>query len=124
MIERVILKYWQIKVIQIVLAIYILVITFTPVGTFGKYGGIITSSVGYIVDPASPERTEDGVILNNGVLRAVIATNKFQMFCMAVSRAGAFSAYPGEQSFGIEEFYFCQCLQRSHDSQPCFFLFR
>jgi hypothetical protein len=97
MLKKVLCKFWVLKMIQAVLGVYIIVMTFTPVGTFGKYGGFVTTSVGAIIDPASPERTEEGVMLSNGVLRAIIASNKFQMFCLGISRFSAFFVYPGEQ---------------------------
>lgn len=94
-IKRSICRFCHLKILQFALAIYIVVMTFTPIGTFGKYGGYVSPSVGNIIDPASQERTEQGLFLSEGVLRAVIACNKFQMLCLSISRMSAFAMYPG-----------------------------
>ncbi|CAB9527003.1 NADPH oxidase 4 [Seminavis robusta] len=94
MIKKSLFKYWELKVLQLALGVYITIATFVPTGTFSDWGGFVTASVGYIIDPASEERTQEGVILTRGALRAVVATNDFQMACVAITRFTAFFMYP------------------------------
>ncbi|KAL3816921.1 hypothetical protein ACHAXA_009116 [Cyclostephanos tholiformis] len=47
-----------------------------------------------IIDTASPENTENGVIYLNGSYRPVVAVGNWQKTCLAISRASAFSMYP------------------------------
>ncbi|CAB9528168.1 unknown protein [Seminavis robusta] len=90
MIKKSLFKYWELKVLQLALGVYITIATFVPTGTFSDWGGFVTASVGYIIDPASEERTQEGVILTRGARRAVVATNDFQMACVAITRFTAF----------------------------------
>lgn len=50
---------------------------------------------GWILDTESQERTERGVILDNGVERAIVAINTFQLICLTITRISAYLMYPG-----------------------------
>ena len=89
-------QYGALKITGIILAIYIALFSFTPVGTFGYAGGFVVPGVGYIIDPDSRERTKAGLILSRGgVGQAIVASNDFQMVCLGITRASAFFMYPG-----------------------------
>ena len=92
------LAYWKhygaLKAFSFILACYILTWSFAEVGTFGTTGGFVSKPPGYIIDPASEERTEAGIILTKGSERPIVAANDLQMFCLGVTRASAFFMYP------------------------------
>lgn len=86
-------RYGALKVIGILCAGYIACMTFTPIGTFGTIGGLVSPN-GFIIDPASEERTKAGVVLWKGSLRTVVAATPLQMVLLAISRCSAFFIYP------------------------------
>lgn len=88
-------QYPLLKVLQVFCGLYS-VMAFAKVGTFGKMAGSVDPETGWIIDTNSPENTEQGVILINGDLRALVANSNFQMFTLAISRLTAFSMYPGK----------------------------
>ena len=81
--------YGMLKLISILLAIYIAIWSYAPVGTFGTTGGFVTrkdSSAwpawldqsglhlpGYIIDVKSEERNKRGVILTPGSISGPLA---------------------------------------------------
>ena len=100
------MKYISIKILQLLLGVYILIFTFTEIGKLGNNGGARDPETGYIIDPASPERTEAGLILWKGDLRPIVASSTFQMILLGISRFSGFFMYPGE------------CVEL-HDVEPC-----
>jgi hypothetical protein len=88
-------KYRILKIFQVLCGIYICLMTFSRIGTFGNMGGLVDPETGFIIDPNSEENTEQGVILIKGDLRAVVAKTNFQMVALAISRLSAFTMYPG-----------------------------
>ena len=69
--------------------------TFTESGTIGNnIGGLVDPKTKWIIDPTSEENTNSGLIYINGDYRPVVATNTFQMICLAFSRLSAFTMYP------------------------------
>lgn len=94
MIQGLFSHYGALKVVSIMSAIYIAVMSYAYVGTFGSYGGFVDPIVGFVIDPNSAERTDLGVVLTKGTERAIVATNEFQMICLGVTRASAFFMYP------------------------------
>jgi hypothetical protein len=88
-------QYGALKIAAILLAAYIALFSYAPVGALGSAGGFVDPDVGFIIDPNSPERTEAGVILTRGVERAIVASNNFQMVCLGITRVSAFFMYPG-----------------------------
>ncbi|KAL7529886.1 hypothetical protein ACHAXR_003208, partial [Thalassiosira sp. AJA248-18] len=81
--------FWKIIIAQIICVIYIIVLTFAtpPVG-------IKDPTSNNIIDLASDENTNNGVIYVNGSYRPVVAIGFWQKFCLAMSRMSAFSMYP------------------------------
>jgi len=86
-------RYTTLKIISVLLGVYIAIWSYAPAGTFGITGGFVSPS-GYIIDTASEERTEEGVILTRGSLRPIVAENALQMVCLGVTRVSAFFMYP------------------------------
>jgi predicted ferric reductase len=95
--ERALLKtlvrHKTVKVLQVCLAIYIGVLT---------YAFVRDPETGLIVDPTSEERTERGVILDNGTERAVVGATRVQVICILIARMSAFFMYPGKQILHAE----------------------
>ena len=83
-------RFRALKIAQIICAAYILIVTFT------KIGGLRDTETGLIVDQASAERTEKGLILVNGTERAIVGATAMQLACFGVSRASAWIMYPGK----------------------------
>lgn len=92
-------KYRPLKVIQGLCGLYIVLMSFTRIGTFGNVGGLVDPKTGYIIDVNSKANTAKGVILVNGDYRAVVANSVFQMIALAISRLSAFTMYPGKKIF-------------------------
>jgi hypothetical protein len=90
------LRYRTLKIVQIALAFYVGFLTYADIG---PPGGLRDQETGFIVDQASEERTARGVILVNGVERAIVATNFFQVVCIGITRMSAFFMYPGMSMF-------------------------
>lgn len=82
-------RFMTLKISQIVLSIYIAVLTFGP-------ASLRDPQTGYIIDHESAERTEMGVILVNGDERAIIATSSFQVICIGLARLSAWFMYPSK----------------------------
>jgi hypothetical protein len=76
------LRHKAIKILQIILAVYVSVLTFAPMKS---PGGLQDKETGLIVDP-SQERTDEGVIMYNGIERATIAETKFQVVAIGIAR--------------------------------------
>jgi len=85
------LRHKTIKAIQLLLVMYIAIMTFGP-------GGLRDSETGLVQDP-DEERNERGVILVNGTERAVIANNVFQVALIGVARLSAWFMYPRKFPF-------------------------
>lgn len=83
-----VLRFAGLKLFQCVLAVIGGVLTLYPPA------GIRDPETGLIVDPNSTERTELGVVLVNGVERAVVADTHFQVICIGLTRMTAFFMYP------------------------------
>ena len=90
---RTVLHFRGLKLIQLLLAAYISVLTFADIG---PPGGLRDPKTGQIIDQASPERTECGLILVHGTLRAIVAETKFQAACIGIARISAWLMYPGK----------------------------
>jgi predicted ferric reductase len=87
-----------VKLCQLLCGMYILIVTFTDVGTLGIFGGAMDPASGFIIDPNSQENTNAGIIqyshLNKVVSRAIVANSLFQQILLGISRFSAFSMYP------------------------------
>jgi hypothetical protein len=88
-------KYRLLKLCQLLCGAYIVLMSFTFVGTLGDIGGLVDPDSGWIIDTTSTENTNKGVILINGDFRAIVAQTDFQMIALAISRLSAFTMYPG-----------------------------
>jgi hypothetical protein len=93
--NRVFRRYYAMKLIGMLLAIYTAVLSFTYTGTFGKYGGVVDPETGYIIDTNSEANTANGVIVMKGVERAVVAATSFELVALVIARLTAFYMYPG-----------------------------
>jgi hypothetical protein len=87
------MRFRALKIAQVILAIYICVLTFADMG---PPGGLRDTETGLIIDQASPERTERGVILLNGTERAIVGETQFQLACIGIARMTAWFMYPGK----------------------------
>ena len=87
------LRYRTLKILQILLAFYVGFLTYADIG---PPGGLRDQETGLIIDQASEERTERGVILVNGAERAIVAATSFQVVCIGITRMSAFFMYPGK----------------------------
>eukprot|EP00339_Tiarina_fusa_P002514 CAMPEP_0117084426 /NCGR_PEP_ID=MMETSP0472-20121206/59414_1 /TAXON_ID=693140 ORGANISM="Tiarina fusus, Strain LIS" /NCGR_SAMPLE_ID=MMETSP0472 /ASSEMBLY_ACC=CAM_ASM_000603 /LENGTH=292 /DNA_ID=CAMNT_0004813399 /DNA_START=131 /DNA_END=1009 /DNA_ORIENTATION=+ len=95
-----IVRFKAIKLIQVLLAIYVGILTYADIG---PPGGLRDPETGLIIDQESSERTEKGLILVNGVERAIVAATQFQVVCVGITRMSAFFMYPGRlaRSLGL-----------------------
>jgi len=73
---------------KIICTVYIATMTFTS--------RLRDPHTGLIVDQASPERTENGLILTNGTERAIVAASTLQLVCLIVARLSAWFMYPSK----------------------------
>jgi hypothetical protein len=80
---RCITRYKALKFAQILLALYVGILTFADIG---PPGGLRDTATGLIIDQASPERTARGLILVNGTERAIVGTTYFQVVTIGFSR--------------------------------------
>jgi hypothetical protein len=87
------MRFRALKIAQVILAIYICVLTFADMG---PPGGLRDTETGLIIDQASPERTERGVILLSGTERAIVGETQFQVVCIGIARLTAWFMYPGK----------------------------
>lgn len=87
------MRFKALKFTQILLAGCILFLTFADIG---PPGGLRDTETGLIVDQASAERTEKGLILVNGTERAIVGATLFQVACIGIARASAWIMYPGK----------------------------
>jgi hypothetical protein len=85
-------RFKGLKLIQVLLACYVCFLTYADIGPPGG----LQDENGLILDRQSPERTEMGLILVNGVERAIIGATKFQVIAVGISRMSAFFMYPGK----------------------------
>ena len=83
-------RHSGLKLLQVAMAVYIGILTL-------RYGSIRNRETGLIVDPTSETRTGRGVILMNGIERAIVADSTFQVICLAITRMSAFFMYPGKR---------------------------
>jgi hypothetical protein len=86
-------RFKVLKMTQAIFACYILFLTFADIG---PPGGLRETDTGFIVDQASPDRTERGLILVNGTERAIVGATLFQVACVGIARASAWIMYPGK----------------------------
>jgi hypothetical protein len=102
-------RFKLLKLLQVLLAIYVGVLTYADIG---PPGGLRDPETGLIVDQESAERTEKGLILVNGVERSIVAATQFQVVCIGITRMSAFFMYPGRFScsFGLFPTSFLQKL--------------
>jgi hypothetical protein len=91
-------RFKVLKMIQVLLAIYVGILTYADMG---PPGGLRDPETGLIVDQESAERTEKGLILVNGVQRAIVAATRFQVICIGITRISAFFMYPGTISCSL-----------------------
>lgn len=94
------IRFKALKISQIMLSVYIMVLTFADIG---PSGGLRDSETGFIIDENSPEGTEEGLILLHGDERAIIATSTFQVGCIGLARLSAWFMYPSK--FDIQSFF-------------------
>ena len=85
-------RFRALKILQILLSVYIMVMTFAD---FGHWGGMRDSETGFIIDE-STERIEEGLILHEGDERAITASSTFQLLCIGLARLSAWFMYPSE----------------------------
>jgi len=71
--------------IQVVLAAYAAIV---------PYAVLRDEKTGLIIDPTSPERTEKGLLLVNGIERAIVADTLFQVVSVGICRLSAYFMYP------------------------------
>ena len=83
-----------VKLAQLLSGVYILTVTFTHLGQLGQFGGARDPVSGFIIDPASEENTNAGVLEWNGDLRSVVAQTQTQMVLLGCSRFSSFFMYP------------------------------
>jgi hypothetical protein len=76
-------RYKAIKIAQVLLAMYVGILTFADIG---PPGGLRDTETGLIIDQASPERTARGLILINGTERAIVGATYFQVVCVGITR--------------------------------------
>lgn len=90
-------EFKYLKLTQLLCTVYIVIVSFSPVGSLGVFGGARTPGVG-IIDPVSEENTQNGIIVYDShgrtVTRAIVAVGVGQMLLLAVSRFCAFFMYP------------------------------
>ena len=89
------MRFRALKIAQLLLMTYILILTFADIG---PPGGLRDTETGLIVDPTSPERTARGVILLKGTERAIVGATTFQVVCIGIARASAWLMYPGKST--------------------------
>lgn len=98
------MEFKNVKLTQLLCTVYIVIVSFSPVGSLGIFGGARVPGVG-IVDPINPQNTADGIITydNHGrtVTRAIVAEGVGQMLLIAVSRFCAFFMYPCIGTFTV-----------------------
>ena len=88
--------HWKyLKVCQLLCVVYIVIYT------YGGFDGatVRQADTGFIVDPYSEERTQQGIILSKNddgttTERAIVATSTFQLVCLSLARITAFYMYP------------------------------
>jgi hypothetical protein len=76
-------RYKALKLAQVLLAVYIGILTYADIG---PPGGLRDTETGLIIDQASPERTALGLILVNGTERAIVGATYFQVVCVGITR--------------------------------------
>ena len=86
---RALRPFWKLTVAQILCAIYILILTFSPPPI-----GLRDPVTNNIIDTSSMANTAAGRIYINGSYRPIVAETTWQKTCLAISRASAFSMYP------------------------------
>lgn len=118
-LRKIFRRYCALKVFSILLTVYIAMITYTYVGTFGEVGGFVDPTTGLIIDANSAERTARGVILDGGVERSIVADNTLQMLALSISRATAFLMYPCTYGliFGLVPFTPSSCSHNALHAQ-------
>jgi hypothetical protein len=82
------LRFKVLKAFQIICAVYIAIVTICS--------HLRDPETGLIVDRASDERTEHGLILDHGVERAIVASSTFQVACIFIARLTAWFMYPSK----------------------------
>ena len=88
--------HWKyLKICQLLCVVYIVIYT------YGGFEGttVRQADTGFIVDPDSEERTQQGIILSKNrdgttTERAIVATSTFQLVCLSMARITAFYMYP------------------------------
>jgi hypothetical protein len=95
-------RFKTLKAFQIFLTIYIAVVTFADIG---PHGGMRDPHTGFIVDPHSAERTENGIFLAHGDERPIIATSTFQLACVGFARLSAWFMYPSKYRYHFSPIY-------------------
>ena len=88
-------RYFALKLFGTFLALYTALLSFTYRGALGKAGGLVDRETGLIIDVNNSENNELGVILSEGVERAVVASSGWEMLCLGVAKLTAFFMYPG-----------------------------
>lgn len=93
------MRFKLLKLSQLILVIYIAAFSFGP-------WGLRDQETGYFVDPDSDEETEAGLIDVHGSERAIVATSKFQVACLALARLSAWFMYPSKCNTPFARFLF------------------
>ena len=88
----------RLKSVQLLFAVYIVIVTFSypPIG-------VRNPATNSIIDVNSEQNTADGYVNMNGSQRPVVATNAWQMVCLAFSRTSAFSMYPVRSCYNLHD---------------------
>lgn len=84
------MRYRAMKIVQLLFAVYIIVLTFADMG---PPGGLRDSETGFLVDKV-PENTNMGLIVHERVKRAIVATSTSQLACLGLARVTAWFMYP------------------------------
>ena len=84
---RSLLQYKGLKLIQILCAFYVFLMTYVV-------PGLRDTETGLILDPQSHDRTSRGLILVNGTERPIVAATDLQVIFVGISRMSAWFMYP------------------------------
>ncbi len=82
------LHFRVLKIIQVLCAIYIFVMTLKS--------GLMDPETGVVIDQQSVERTEEGVVLVNGTERAIVGETRFESVLVLIARLSAWFMYPSK----------------------------
>lgn len=97
-INKEVFRFKTLKLFQVLFAVYIAILTFADMG---PPDGLRQEGTGYLVDEASPERTDQGIIRLAGSDRAIVALSTVQVACVGLARISAWFMYPSKSHFPL-----------------------